>query len=151
MDVVVFGATGYLGSHAAEQLMIAGHAVKCIVRPQSDTHFLQSIAADIHVVDFANGDLSALIDEGSCVLNCTADTRMHLSDLQRSKVEIDLTTQIFKAAAGAGAGVRRLDGEATAACAGADALRAAADAGALARSRVVAAAGAAAGARERRG
>jgi nucleoside-diphosphate-sugar epimerase len=103
MDVVVFGATGYLGSHAAEQLMIAGHAVRCIVRPQSDTRFLKSIAADIHVVDFANGDLSALIDEGSCVLNCTADTRMHLSDLQRSKVEIDLTTQIFKAAAGAGA------------------------------------------------
>ena len=103
MDVVVFGATGYLGSHAVEQLMIAGHKVKCVVRPRSDIDFLKSISADIHVVDFENSDLASVIEKGCCVLNCTADTRMHLSALQRSKVEIDLTSHIFNVAAAAGA------------------------------------------------
>jgi len=103
MEVVVFGATGYLGSHVAQQLLLAGYRVKCIVRPQSDTRFLESISADIHIVDFANCELKRVISDGCCVVNCTADTRMHLSDKQRSLVEIDLTSKIFKAAADGGA------------------------------------------------
>ncbi len=39
---VVTGATGQLGSHIAEQLRAAGEKVRALVRPGSDTRFLQS-------------------------------------------------------------------------------------------------------------
>jgi nucleoside-diphosphate-sugar epimerase len=99
MKTIVFGATGYLGSHVAEQLTLAGHTVICVVRPNSDTAFLQTLPVSIVRVNF--GDVAALaapITQDCVVLNCVADTRMHLSDDERRVVECELTSRLFEAA-----------------------------------------------------
>ena len=110
MTITMFGATGYLGSHAAEQLVLAGHSANFAVRASSDQSFLNGlVAADgasvrITTVDFDDaGSLTAVIDGASTVINCVADTRMHISDSERRKVEVDLTSRLFKAAQQAGA------------------------------------------------
>ncbi|HMO36072.1 MAG TPA: NAD-dependent epimerase/dehydratase family protein, partial [Gemmatales bacterium] len=50
---LVTGATGLLGSHLAEQLVQAGHRVRALVRPSSQTSFLQSLG-----VECVTGDLT---------------------------------------------------------------------------------------------
>lgn len=108
MKTVVFGSTGYLGSHATEQLLLAGHEVLSLVRAGSDTGFLQLLASN---TDYALqwlaldlGDVAAVqqhIEPGCTVVNCIADTRMHISDDERRNVEIALTSKLYRAAEGA--------------------------------------------------
>lgn len=111
MNTILFGATGYLGSHAAEQLVAAGHDVLFVVRQGSDSSFLNNLLnrasgnqqLSIAAVDFADATaLQALLDSAATVINCIAETRMHLSDDDRRKVEVDLTGRLFKAARQAG-------------------------------------------------
>ena len=56
---LITGATGLVGSHIAEQLRAAGERVRVLVRPGSDTAWLQSLG-----VEFAEGDL---LDQESVV------------------------------------------------------------------------------------
>lgn len=44
MKILVTGASGFLGSHVAEQLSEAGHDVVCLVRKSSNTRFLKTLA-----------------------------------------------------------------------------------------------------------
>jgi nucleoside-diphosphate-sugar epimerase len=55
---LVTGATGLLGSHIAEQLVARGEQVRALVRPCSDTSFLESLG-----VELVWGDLA---DPASC-------------------------------------------------------------------------------------
>ncbi len=50
---LITGATGLLGSHIAEKLIQAGQSVRALVRPSSDTGFLEQIGAE-----FAYGDVT---------------------------------------------------------------------------------------------
>lgn len=110
MDIILCGGTGYLGSHVAEQLALAGHSVNFLVRRGSQLGFLQSLTVKdgqtltITPVDFDNPeDIKARIRSGSIVINCIAETRMHLSDSDRRMVEVELAGRIFTAAQQAGA------------------------------------------------
>lgn len=99
MKTIVFGATGYLGSHVAEQLALAGHHVVCVVRSGSNTGFLQTLPVTIVRADFNQvAALAEPIEQDAVVLNCIADTRMHISDDERRKVECELTSRVFAAA-----------------------------------------------------
>jgi len=51
MKVLVTGGTGFLGSHIAEALIADGHAVRALVRENSDTRFLSSLKG----VEFVHG------------------------------------------------------------------------------------------------
>lgn len=104
MKTVVFGATGYLGSHVAEQLAQAGHEAVCVVRDTSDTAFLDTLPVAVVRENFDDQRaLSSHIPAGAAVINCVADTRMHVSDDARRVVETDLTSRLFCAAQDAGA------------------------------------------------
>lgn len=59
---LITGATGLLGSHIAEQLHAAGKPVRALVRPGSDTRFLESLG-----VELAEGDVT---DAASLVEAC---------------------------------------------------------------------------------
>lgn len=104
MNITLFGGTGYLGSHTADQLSQAGHDVQCVVREGSDCDFLKTLPVQIKTADMSDQALlSGLMDEGGTVINCTADTRMHVSDQQRKVVEVELSSRLFLAAKQAGA------------------------------------------------
>lgn len=47
MRVLVSGASGFLGSHVAEQLKELGHEVVCLVRKTSDTRFLRELGVEL--------------------------------------------------------------------------------------------------------
>ncbi len=52
---LVTGATGLLGSHIAEQLVRRGRRVRALVRPGSDTRFLQSLDVELVEGDMSDG------------------------------------------------------------------------------------------------
>jgi nucleoside-diphosphate-sugar epimerase len=56
---LVTGATGLLGSHIAERLIARGQLVRALVRPSSDTRFLESLG-----VETIRGDLT---DRSMCI------------------------------------------------------------------------------------
>ncbi len=98
MKVTVFGGSGFIGSHVVEQLVLAGHSVLCPVREKSNTAFLKTLPVAVVIIDFANDeDIRTAIAGSDVVCNCVADTRMHISDTERRKVEVELTTRLFKA------------------------------------------------------
>jgi len=56
MTTLVTGATGFVGSHVARQLLAAGHSVRALVRPASNTKSLEGLP-----VERAEGDLRDVI------------------------------------------------------------------------------------------
>ena len=99
MKVILLGATGYIGSHVAEQIKNAGHELLCLVRASSNLTFLDSINAKSSAVDFKEiQSIEEHFDAGDIVVNCLADTRSHASYEQRKSVEIELTESLFKSA-----------------------------------------------------
>lgn len=104
MKAVIFGATGFIGSHAAEQLVLARHDVTAVVRPTSKTAFLQSLNIPILTTDFSDTDhLARLIQGHQVVYNCTAQVKFHLAMEDHRTVEVHLTRRLGEAAAKAGA------------------------------------------------
>ncbi|NRB38328.1 MAG: NAD-dependent epimerase/dehydratase family protein [Pseudomonadales bacterium] len=97
MNIIVFGASGFLGSHIAEQLSLAGHQVTCLIRESSDAGFLNGLDVAVETVDFQHE--SALLDflsRANMVCNCIADTRIHARYEDKAKTEITLTRHLFK-------------------------------------------------------
>jgi nucleoside-diphosphate-sugar epimerase len=52
MNVLITGATGFIGSHLAERLYAKGHSLRCLVRPTSDLHWIRHLP-----VEYIYGDL----------------------------------------------------------------------------------------------
>ena len=63
MRILLTGGTGFLGSHIAEQLDAQGADVRALVRPTSDTRFLEGLA---HVTL-----LSGALSDKDCLLAAT--------------------------------------------------------------------------------
>ncbi len=103
MKAVVFGGTGFIGSHLVEQLVLAGHEVVAPVRAQSNQGFLRTLDVTIEPIDFSDDSLASTIGEGDIVFNCLANTNLHQSMEQHRRVEVELTCRVLRAAARAGA------------------------------------------------
>ena len=101
MDLIT-GATGLLGSHIAEQLRAAGREVRALVRPASDTRFLDSIG-----VEKAVGDVTdpAGLAEAMAGVETVYHAAAQVGDWGRWErfvaVTIDGTRNMIAAAAGA--------------------------------------------------
>lgn len=104
MRAIVFGATGFFGSHVVEQLVAAGHEAVAVVRPSSSRAHLESVGAVVLSSDFSDDALVEASRSADVVFNCTADTRLHLDHETRRAVEIVLTERIIRAASSAGVG-----------------------------------------------
>lgn len=104
MGNILFGGTGYIGSHVAEQLHLSGQAFTAVVRTGADTTFLQRLGARIVTVDFNDKHaLETVIHGHERVYNCLADVRLHDTLANMHRVGVDLTGRVFQATARAGA------------------------------------------------
>lgn len=61
---LVTGATGMLGSHIAERLVARGRRVRALVRPGSDTRFLETLGAELVRGNLADPDSCARAVQG---------------------------------------------------------------------------------------
>lgn len=70
---VITGATGQLGSHIAEQLVERGERVRALVRPTSNTSFLQGLGVEVVVGDVHDaGSLQGACEGADIVYHCAA-------------------------------------------------------------------------------
>jgi nucleoside-diphosphate-sugar epimerase len=71
--ILLTGGTGFVGSHVAEALARAGHAVRALARPGSDTAFLTSLGVTVVAGDVTESDaLKRAADGCDVVVNSAA-------------------------------------------------------------------------------
>ncbi|MBJ7401067.1 NAD-dependent epimerase/dehydratase family protein [Mycolicibacterium sp.] len=81
MSTLVIGANGYLGSHVARQLVVAGHDVRVMVREGATTIGIDDLATERFVGDIWDNDtLRAAMTGCDDVYYCVVDARGWLSD-----------------------------------------------------------------------
>ncbi len=104
MKMVVFGASGFIGSHVVEQLSLAGHDVTAIVRPSSDTGFLSTLKnLKLSTVSMeAPREVLKILKGADVVYNCTARPHPNLPLEEHRKVEVLLARNLAKSTSDAG-------------------------------------------------
>jgi 2-alkyl-3-oxoalkanoate reductase len=71
--IFITGATGLVGSHAAEEALRRGHRVKALVRPSSDTRWLDEWGVEKVPGDLEDADaLRRGVEGANWVFNCAA-------------------------------------------------------------------------------
>lgn len=102
-NVVIIGATGFIGSHVAEQFYLAGYEVTALVRETSNCTEIERFCNTITRVDFNNETILANAIQGqSLLVNCVAYVKTHESIQNLNKVQVDLIGRITNAAIKAG-------------------------------------------------
>jgi dihydroflavonol-4-reductase len=104
MTTLVTGATGFVGSHVARQLLAAGHSVRALVRPSSNLKFLDGLP--LENLERVEGDLRDALSLDRAmkgvrrVFHVAADYRLWAADpkdIYESNVEG--TRRLFEVAA----------------------------------------------------
>ncbi|MFP3895365.1 MAG: NAD-dependent epimerase/dehydratase family protein [Anaerolineales bacterium] len=73
MVSLVTGATGLVGSHLVETLVMRGETVRALVRPTSDKGRLRELGVEIRIGELADAAaLMAIAREVDCVFHCAA-------------------------------------------------------------------------------
>ncbi len=99
MKAVIFGATGYFGSNLCEQLALASHEAKAIVRYGADTNLLRSQKIEVEEVDFNSRQQLINSMRGMDVaFNCLANARIHESVAKHRRVDVELSAVVFECA-----------------------------------------------------
>lgn len=99
MKVIIFGATGFIGSNVTEQFTLSGFDVTAVVRKQSNIQFLKKLNIHIIVLEkFSLNELISVITNKDIVCNCIACTGKNgESKDQIWDTEINLTKLIIQA------------------------------------------------------
>ncbi|MGO9640840.1 MAG: hopanoid-associated sugar epimerase [Candidatus Acidiferrales bacterium] len=81
MTTLVTGATGFLGSHVARQLVARGDSVRVLARPSSDLRALGGLAVERATGDLRDpASLERALEGVSCVYHVAADYRLWARD-----------------------------------------------------------------------
>lgn len=100
MKAIVFGGTGFIGSHVVEQLKLSGHEVTVAVRETSNTTFLKKLGVNIVKIDFQDHSLIGHVIKGhNVVFNCIADPNLGINKDIKDSEEIILAKKLIKEAA----------------------------------------------------
>ena len=105
VNILLTGATGFIGSHVAGALVASGHRVAAHVRPTSDTRWLDDLDIELRSADLAAaGGAPSLLDGIDAIVHAAGATRA--ADRRGFlTVNRDMATALAEAAARAG--VRR--------------------------------------------
>jgi nucleoside-diphosphate-sugar epimerase len=103
VQTLVTGATGFLGSHIAERLLQRGDSVRALVRPTSDTSFLESLGVELVRADVTDAPSLSPALEGVDVVYHAAAMVSDWGPWEGFRtVTINGTRNMLKAAAAAG-------------------------------------------------
>jgi dihydroflavonol-4-reductase len=104
MTVLVTGATGFVGSHVARQLVASGNNVRVLVRPKSNFKLLEDLRVERVEGDLRDaGSIERAMQGVRRVFHVAADYRLwspHPEEMYESNVEG--TRRLIEAAQGAG-------------------------------------------------
>lgn len=102
MKAIVFGASGFIGSHVVVALMKANHNVTAIIRESSQSAFLESLGVPIKRVNYSDlTQLNKVMEGQSVVYNCTASKKL-TSKVEDQAVEVSITKKLIQAALNTG-------------------------------------------------
>ncbi|TQR43329.1 NAD-dependent epimerase/dehydratase family protein [Paenibacillus popilliae] len=103
MRAIVFGSTGFIGSHVVEQLLHAGHEVTAAARHTSNISWLKLSGAQVIQIHMENrAELASVIQGHDVIYNCTADAKLNSTIRSDAPVEIQLTKWLTETAAAQG-------------------------------------------------
>ncbi|MGG0383765.1 NAD(P)-dependent oxidoreductase [Priestia filamentosa] len=99
MKAIVFGSTGFIGSHTVEQLVLKGHEVTAVVRSHRNVAFFKFLDVRIVEIDYSDtASIKEVIEGHEVVYNCIGSVGLSSKiDLEHS-VEIELTKKLVRAA-----------------------------------------------------
>jgi nucleoside-diphosphate-sugar epimerase len=90
MKAIITGATGCVGSHLAELLIAKGHTVSALVRPSSDTRFLESLGVRLCRGDVTDpASLKCAVRDADVVFHCAALVSDWVSLGEMRRVNVD--------------------------------------------------------------
>jgi nucleoside-diphosphate-sugar epimerase len=102
---VITGATGLLGSHIAEQLCAQGAPVRALVRPKSDTRYLETLPVELVTADLLNlQQTPRALDNAGTVYHCAAFVRDWGTWQEFYDGTVEITRRLADACRDAGAG-----------------------------------------------
>jgi len=106
MVTLVTGATGFVGSAVAIRLIEAGHRVRALVRPGSDTSNIDGLDVDVRPGDITDaGTVERALAGCEALFHVAADYRLWVPDPGAMKrVNVEGTGVVMRAALSAGVG-----------------------------------------------
>ena len=107
-DVLITGATGFIGSHLATRLIQEGRRTRCLVRgssPTFATEYLRGLGAELVGGDLSDPpSLDAAVAGVSTVFHLAGGGTVDMvSDDDFRQLNVDLTRNVLEAAANSGA------------------------------------------------
>lgn len=106
-QVLVTGATGFIGSHLATDLVRRGHAVRCLVRntsPPAALAYLRKVGADLLYGDLTDqASLQAAVDGVSTVYHLGGGGTFGMRDDTCFRINVQGTRSLLDACASGGA------------------------------------------------
>jgi len=104
MTTLVTGASGFVGSAVARQLLAAGHSVRALLRAHSDRRNVDGLPLEIVQGDLADrSSLARAVSGCDALFHVAADYRLWVPDpAALYRVNVDGTVQIMQAALDAG-------------------------------------------------
>ncbi len=98
MKVLITGGSGFLGSHTVEALIDAGHQVKALVRPSSDTRVLTRLGAELALASLETGDgLDRAVEDVDAVIHGAGIVKAR-SPEEFQRVNVGGTEKLLEAA-----------------------------------------------------
>lgn len=105
MRAAVTGATGCVGSNLAELLVSKGHRVRALVRPGSDTTFLDSLGVELCRGDMNDqAGLGDFVKGADAVFHCAAIVSDWMDLKEMRRVNVEGLEALLEACAEAGVG-----------------------------------------------
>ncbi len=106
MTILVTGASGFVGSAVARRLLDAGHAVRVLLRPQSDRRNIEGLGVEVAVGDLRDrASLDRAASGCSALYHVAADYRLWTPDPDELYASnVGGTRDLMAAAATAGVG-----------------------------------------------